>query len=374
MTSRPLRRRYLALACIPLLAGAALVFSGSDSPAVTVALAGSSVTASSPPGACTGVTPAVIPALGFIGNPQRTQGGHFWWRGSAAGDTVCVGTVVEWVDYAAQSTKTWEVIAYSASQPGGQVVAERTFTLQPGWYSWQFGVHQAFTGLQAVCITATDSFGQPCVRFRSGSAVAGGVASATAPGPAASSPPAAAPSVPSASASPSAVPATSAPAASQTPAGCKGTTLAVIPPEGVITNPGQTEGGHLWWRNTTGGTCIGTVIEDIQVPASAPTWTLRVIVYDQADPGGLTLARKQIMAGPGPVSWQFGIHQVLTGLVAVCLAAANPEEPSPGMPCLSFGQPAPAQQFTQTPTATQVPSESQQQWPEPWWPWSYPSS
>jgi hypothetical protein len=360
MTSRPLRRRYLALGCIPLLAGAALAFSGSNSPAVTVALAGSSVTASPPPGACTGVTPAVIPALGFIANPQRTQGGHFWWRGSAAGDTVCVGTVVEWVHYPAQSTKTWEVIAYSASHPRGQVVAERTFTLQPGTYWFPFGVHQAFTGLQAVCVTATDSFGQPCVRFRSGSAVASGVAPAASPAPAASSP--------------SAVPATSTPAAGQTPGWCKGTTLAVIPPEGVITNPGQTEGGHLWWRNTTGGTCIGTVIEDVQVPPSAPDWTLRVIVYDQANPGGLTLAIKQITAGPGPVSWPFGIHQVLTGLVAVCLAATSPEAAIPGSPCLSFGQPPPAQQFTQTPATTQTPGGSQQQWPEPWWPWTYPSS
>ena len=77
----------------------------------------------------------------------------------------CIGTVVEWVQYNTTATKTWRVIVYSAQHPGGQVVAEQTFTLGRGWYWWSFGVHQVFPGLSAVCITADESFGVPCLHF-----------------------------------------------------------------------------------------------------------------------------------------------------------------------------------------------------------------
>jgi hypothetical protein len=113
---------------------------------------------------CRGVTPATIPAVGFITNPARTQGGHLWWR--PAGDTgACVGTVVEWVQYNTTATKTWRVIAYSAQHPRGQVVAQRTFVLGRGWYWWSFGVHRVFAGLSAVCVSADDSFGVACLHF-----------------------------------------------------------------------------------------------------------------------------------------------------------------------------------------------------------------
>ena len=114
---------------------------------------------------CLGVTPAVIPALGFVTNPSRAQAGHLWWRPEAGG--VCIGTVVEWVQYNTTATKTWRVIVYSAQHPDGQVVAQRTFTLGRGWYWWSFGVHQVFAGLSAVCVTADDSFGVPCLHFGS---------------------------------------------------------------------------------------------------------------------------------------------------------------------------------------------------------------
>jgi hypothetical protein len=114
---------------------------------------------------CTGVTPAVFPALGFITNSTRTQGGHLWWRRSAAGTSVCLGTVVEWVQSNVTAAKTWRVIIYSAAHPDGQVVASQTFALGQGWYFWSFGVHQAYSGLSAVCITADDSFGVPCIHF-----------------------------------------------------------------------------------------------------------------------------------------------------------------------------------------------------------------
>jgi len=112
---------------------------------------------------CRGVTPAVLPALGFITNPSRSQGGHLWWRPETSG--VCIGTVIEWVQYNITATKTWRVIVYSAQHPNGQVVAQRTFTLGRGWYWWSFGSHQVFPGLSAVCVTADDSFGVPCLHF-----------------------------------------------------------------------------------------------------------------------------------------------------------------------------------------------------------------
>jgi len=154
-------------------------------------------------------------------------------------------------------------------------------------------------------------------------------------------------------------------AASPAGAGCKGVTPAVIPAQGVVTNAAQTEGGHFWWRPAGGGTCIGTVVEDVVLTAAAPSRTLRVIVFDAAEPGGLTIAKMQVDAGPGPQSRAFAIHQVFAGLTAVCLAATSPAVPSPDLPCFQFGQPPPAQQFTQGagPAPAGVPQ------PQPWPPW-----
>ncbi len=114
---------------------------------------------------CRGVTPAIFPAQGFITNPARTQGGHLWWRHAGDGTSVCIGTVVEWVQYNVTTTKTWRVIVYTAQNPGGVTIARQTFTLGRGVYFWGFGVHRVFSGLSAVCLTATESFGMSCVRF-----------------------------------------------------------------------------------------------------------------------------------------------------------------------------------------------------------------
>jgi hypothetical protein len=146
--------------------------------------------------------------------------------------------------------------------------------------------------------------------------------------------------------------------------GCNGVTPAVIPAQGAITNPGQTEGGHFWWRLVGGGTCIGTVVENVVLTAAAPSRTLRVIVFDAAEPGGLTIAKMQVSAAPGPQSRAFAIHQVFAGLTAVCLAATSSAVPSPDMPCFQFGQPPPAQQFAQGAGSTQTGVQLQ-----PWAPW-----
>ena len=114
---------------------------------------------------CRGVSQAFFPAMGFITNPGRAQGGHLWWRRSADGGSVCIGTVIMWVQYNATAAKTWRVIVYSAKHPGGLTVASRTFTLKRGWYWWGFGVHQAYQDLSAVCVTASESFGMSCVHF-----------------------------------------------------------------------------------------------------------------------------------------------------------------------------------------------------------------
>ena len=113
---------------------------------------------------CQGVTPALLPASGFITNPSRTQGGHLWWRRSADG-SVCIGTVIMWVQYNATAARTWRVVVYSARHPGGLTVASQAFTLKRGWYWWGFGVHQNYQGLEAVCVSATESFGMSCVNI-----------------------------------------------------------------------------------------------------------------------------------------------------------------------------------------------------------------
>jgi hypothetical protein len=114
---------------------------------------------------CLGVTPAIFPAQGFITNPNRSQGGHLWWRFTGDGTSVCIGTVVEFVQYNATAAKTWRVIVYTNQNPGGVTVAKRTFTLRRGDYFWGFGVHRVFSGLTAVCLTADESFGMSCVHF-----------------------------------------------------------------------------------------------------------------------------------------------------------------------------------------------------------------
>jgi hypothetical protein len=165
---------------------------------------------------------------------------------------------------------------------------------------------------------------------------------------------------------------TAAWAVSQASASCRGVTLAVIPAQGVIASADGSEGGHLWWRTESGGTCVGTVIEDVQLSAAVPARTLRVIVFTAADPGGLTVAKQQV-TGSGAVSRAFGIHQVFRGLTQVCLIATSSLVPSPDMPCAVFGQPAPAQQFTQPPTGASAQPPGLGPPPgwqlPPWWPW-----
>ena len=115
---------------------------------------------------CIGVHPVAFNAQGFITNPARSQGGHLWWQLTAHGSRVCIGTVVEWVQYNNAATKTWKVIIHTTDAPGGQVVAQLTATANPGWYLWSFHIRKAYAGLTAVCITASDSFGNSCIQFR----------------------------------------------------------------------------------------------------------------------------------------------------------------------------------------------------------------
>jgi hypothetical protein len=152
---RRLPGRWLAATLIAAAALALLV------PGVSYATAGQSNAADT---GCLGVTPAAFPAMGFITNPNRHQAGHLWWRRTSDGG-VCIGTVVEWVQYNAPMTKTWKVTVYTAAHPNGLTVKQRTFALNQGWYFWSFGVHQVFSGLTSVCITASDSFGVSCIDF-----------------------------------------------------------------------------------------------------------------------------------------------------------------------------------------------------------------
>jgi hypothetical protein len=133
--------------------------------AATTATTTAATTVNTATAGCRGVTQAILPASGFITNPSRAQGGHLWWRRSADGGSVCIGTVIMWVQYNTTAAKTWQVTIYSARHPDGLIVASRTFSLKRGWYWWGFGVHQYYQGLNAVCLSATESFGSSCVDF-----------------------------------------------------------------------------------------------------------------------------------------------------------------------------------------------------------------
>jgi hypothetical protein len=172
-TEQAVRRRRLPttwLAAVLITAAVGLL-----APGVTYITAGRSstmtatttaaTTVNTATAGCQGVTEALLPASGFITNPSRTQGGHLWWRRSADGGSVCIGTVIMWVQYNTTAAKTWRVIVYSARHPGGLTVASRAFTLKRGWYWRGFGVHRAYQGLSAICVTATESFGTSCVHF-----------------------------------------------------------------------------------------------------------------------------------------------------------------------------------------------------------------
>jgi hypothetical protein len=155
----------LITAAVALLApGVTYVTAGRSSTTTAATTTTATMAAAMTAAGCRGVTEALLPANGFITNPSRAQGGHLWWRRSADG-SVCIGTVIMWVQYNATAAKTWRVIVYSARHPDGVTVASRTFTLKRGWYWWGFGVHQAYQGLSAVCVTATESFGMSCVHF-----------------------------------------------------------------------------------------------------------------------------------------------------------------------------------------------------------------
>ena len=154
----------LITAAVALLAPGVTYVTAGRSSTTAAATTTATMTAATTAAGCRGVTRAFLPANGFITNPSRAQGGHLWWRRSADG-SVCIGTVIMWVQYNATAAKTWRVIVYSARHPGGLTAASRSFTLKRGWYWWGFGVYQAYQGLSAACVTATESFGMSCVHF-----------------------------------------------------------------------------------------------------------------------------------------------------------------------------------------------------------------
>ena len=120
-------------------------------------------------------------------------------------------------------------------------------------------------------------------------------------------------------------------------------------------------------RPAEGGSGVGTVFEDVLGSAAAPTRTLRVIVFDAAFPGGLTVARQQITAGPGAVTHAFGIHQEFPGLKEICLAATSPVVTSPDLPCAMFGQLVPVRQVAAPITQTQPSAWPQGAWAQGVW-------
>jgi hypothetical protein len=119
--------------------------------------------------------------------------------------------------------------------------------------------------------------------------------------------------------------------AESSPGYCTGASQARFPAVSGITNAAGTQGGHLWWRDQAGGTCIGTVVVDVRSAAGAAlAW--QVIVYDDRDPGGRVIFREALPSPePGIYQFTFGVHQVFTGLTAVCVGAVS---------CVTFSAPS----------------------------------
>jgi hypothetical protein len=115
--------------------------------------------------------------------------------------------------------------------------------------------------------------------------------------------------------------------------GCRGVTPAAFPAQGFIANPARTQGGHLWWRRSGTGVCIGTVIEWVRYNATT-TKTWRVIVYSAQHPAGEVVAHRTFTLARGWYFWGFGVHQVFQGLSAVCVTANG----AFGVACIDFGR------------------------------------
>jgi hypothetical protein len=131
---------------------------------ITYAVASEASPASTPE--CFGVKEAMFPPNGFVTDPGRDQGGHMWTQALPDGST-CIGTVVEYMEYAITGTKTWTVIAYSPAHPSGEIIASNTFTLNQGFYLFPFRIRKPFAGLTKVCVSGTEAFGISCVSLLS---------------------------------------------------------------------------------------------------------------------------------------------------------------------------------------------------------------
>jgi hypothetical protein len=115
--------------------------------------------------------------------------------------------------------------------------------------------------------------------------------------------------------------------------GCRGVTPAIFPAQGFIANPARTQGGHLWWRRSDGGVCLGTVVEWVRYNTTT-TKTWRVIVYTAQHPQGQSVAHRTFTLPRGWYFWGFSVHQVFQGLTAVCLTATD----AFGAACVDFSQ------------------------------------
>ena len=155
-----MNRARVTTAATALGATAAMLLTPA-SPSAAASHARQAATAAS--SSCSASTYAALTPSGDMSNPPRTEGGHFWWRN--AGTDVCIGTLRIWVHYRARATKTWRGYAYFGNPSNGDKVpiASRTFTLNPGWYFWDFPLHRLFNeGLSLVCAGASHTAGIAC--------------------------------------------------------------------------------------------------------------------------------------------------------------------------------------------------------------------
>lgn len=104
------------------------------------------------PKGCTGINYQVIPARGDIGNPAGTESGHFWWAITGT-HVVCIGTIKMWVHYPKLEYVHWLVGVYE-HHALREFIGAQNDTLGPGWYYWDFPVHEEFQSVDSLCLLA----------------------------------------------------------------------------------------------------------------------------------------------------------------------------------------------------------------------------
>jgi hypothetical protein len=136
---------------------AALCAAAASASTVDAGAAGATLPAAAA-GRCGGSHYVRTPVQGDITDAAGKKGGYFFYTEHDAkpGAWMCIGDVKEFVHYTMRATKTWRV------HVGSLLVAQKAFTLGPGYYYWTFHIDARYWEPSRVCIGATNTPGYSC--------------------------------------------------------------------------------------------------------------------------------------------------------------------------------------------------------------------